>query len=224
MRSRIAAAGVMFALVTGFAGVGAIALAGTGVGEEAPLEAATPRATAPAFPTSEDHCYIENMLVHHEQALELSSLVLDAADVRERTRALADFIAVDQATEIDTMRAWQEAWGRAVSAGPPASSGHGAHGAAAVGEIPSGCGEHTHTQMGGMASPDQLSALSAAEGAAADRLFLELMIVHHEGALEMATRAVIDGSNAFVKSSGKHVLVEQEREIVAMSALLAELG
>jgi uncharacterized protein (DUF305 family) len=76
--------------------------------------------------------------------------------------------------------------------------------------------------MKGMASAEQLAALDAAEGAAADRMFLELMIAHHEGALEMAEGAVREGSNAYVRSSGKHVLVEQRREIAAMTALLAE--
>jgi uncharacterized protein (DUF305 family) len=74
-----------------------------------------------------------------------------------------------------------------------------------------------------MATPEQLAALDAAESLAAERLFLELMIVHHEGALDMATRAVTEASNAFVRTSGKHVLVEQAREIDAMTDLLASM-
>ena len=186
--------------------------------------AATPAASASQFPTIEDYCYIEGMGAHHEQALELSRLVLDADGVRERTRALAEFIAVDQSTEIETMHAWRDAWIRAIPSGGTAASAHTEHGGSVDG-IPTGCGSHAdHTVMKGMASPDQLAALAASDGAAADRLFLELMIVHHEGALEMATTAVTEGSNAFVRSSAKHVLVEQEREITAMTGLLAEAG
>ena len=193
----------------------------TSTPQAAPEAKATAAATA-AFPTLEDHCYIEGMIPHHEQALELSRLVLDADGVRERTRALAEFIVADQTAEIDTMRAWRDAWRRAAPArGADPGHGAGAHGSSAT--VVTGCGDHDHAEMKGMATPTQLAALEAAEGFEADRMFLELMIVHHEGALEMAERAVRHGSNAFVRTSGKHVLVEQEREVAAMSALLAEV-
>lgn len=232
MRNRIAALGVVLAASTGLAAAAVVTLGATtsvaSAPQAAPAEQTTDAATA-AYPTLEDHCYIEGMIPHHEQALELSRLVLDAGDVRERTRALAEFIVVDQAAEIDTMRAWQDAWRRAApapgagaghSAGHSAGQGAGAHGSSSA--VMTGCGDHDHVEMKGMATPAQLAALGAAEGDAADRMFLELMIVHHEGALEMAERAVRQGSNAFVRTSGKHVLVEQEREIAAMTALLAE--
>jgi uncharacterized protein (DUF305 family) len=179
--------------------------------------------TNPDYPSAVDHCYVEGMIPHHEQALELSRLVLAADDVRERTRALAEFIVIDQQTEIEAMAAWQDAWARAIPV-EGASSAHVGHHSSDVAGIPTGCGDHaaSHSTMAGMATPEQLAALAAADGAMADRLFLELMIVHHEGALEMATVAVTTGSNAFVRSSAKHVLVEQDREIAAMSSLLAE--
>lgn len=227
MRNRIAALGVVLALSTVVVGGTAVALGLTTPKDSAPQAAAsgamTDAATA-AYPTLEDHCYIEGMIPHHEQALELSGLVLGAVGVRERTRALAEFIVADQSAEIDTMRAWQTAWRGAIPAGS-AAGGHQGHGGAAAvaGAIPTGCGEHAHTQMKGMATAEQLAALDAADEAAADRMFLELMIAHHEGALEMAESAVREGSNAFVRTSGKHVLIEQEREIAAMTALLAEV-
>lgn len=229
MRSRSAGVGVVVAVTAGLAGLATVTLGlTTPVGTSAttaPLAAAAdaPDAASPTggYPTLVDHCYIEGMIPHHEQALELSRLVLDAGGVRDRTRALAEFIVVDQSTEIETMGSWQYAWARAMPA-DGASAGHtGRHDA--VEAIPTGCGDHAnHSAMKGMATPEQLAALAAAEGAEADRLFLELMIAHHEGALDMATVAVTDGSNAFVRSSGKHVLVEQEREISAMAGLLAE--
>lgn len=224
MRSRIAGLGVVLAVSTVIAGVSAVALGLTVSRESAPVAAPVAAAAdpaAPTYPTLEDHCYIEGMIPHHEQALELSRLVLDAPGVRDRTRALAEFIVVDQQTEIGTMRQWQDAWRLAIPEAS-AAAGHGGH-AASTGDIPTGCGGHAHSEMKGMATPEQLAALDAAEGAAADRLFLELMIVHHEGALEMATLAVTEGSNAYVRASGKHVLVEQEKEIAAMTTLLAEV-
>ncbi|GAA5089699.1 DUF305 domain-containing protein [Microbacterium yannicii] len=226
MRSRIAAFGVVLAMSTATVAAAAVGLSLTTGAESAPQAAAagarTDAATA-AYPTIEDHCYIEGMIPHHEQALELSSLVLGATGVRDRTRALAEFIVADQTAEIETMRAWQDAWRRAIPAGGP-SGGHEGHGGAqpAAGTVPTGCGDHPHTQMKGMASAEQLAALDAAEAGAADRMFLDLMIAHHEGALEMAESAVREGTNAYVRSSGKHVLVEQQREIAAMTTLLAE--
>jgi uncharacterized protein (DUF305 family) len=226
MRSRIAAFGVVLALSTAIVAAGAVGLSLTTSEESVPQAASagarTDAATA-AYPTVEDHCYIEGMIPHHEQALALSGLVLDASGVRERTRALAEFIVADQTAEIETMRAWQNAWRGAIPAGG-SSGGHDDHGGAqaAAGAVPTGCGDHPHTQMKGMASAEQLAALDAAEGGAAERLFLDLMIAHHEGALEMAESAVREGTNAYVRSSGKHVLVEQQREIAAMTALLAE--
>jgi uncharacterized protein (DUF305 family) len=226
MRHRLAGIGVVLAVSTGLLGAAAVTLGLTAPPPSAPQAAsaassATDAATA-AYPTALDHCYIEGMIPHHAQALELSGLVLGATGVPERTRALAEFIVADQSAEIETMRAWQEAWRQAVPAGGAAASqGHDVHGAAAATDaVPTGCGDHAHTGMKGMASPDQLAALDAAEGEVADRMFLELMIAHHEGAVEMATRAVTEGSNAFVRSSGKHVLVEQKSEIAAMTALL----
>lgn len=220
MRNRVAAVGVVLAAATGLAAATVVTLGMTTPATSAPQAASAGRATdavIQAYPTLEDHCYIEGMIPHHEQALELSRLVLEAGGVRERTRALAEFIVADQTTEIETMRAWQDAWRRAA----PSDAGHaGGHGAS--GPVVTGCGEHAHSEMKGMATPAQLTALDAAEGGAADRMFLELMIVHHEGALEMAERAVRQGSNAFVRTSGKHVLVEQEREVAAMTALLGE--
>lgn len=223
MRNRIAALGVVLAASTGLAAAAVVTLGATtsvaSAPQAAPDDRATDAATA-AFPTLEDHCYIAGMIPHHEQALELGRLLLDAGGVRERTRALAEFIVADQTAEIDTMRAWQDAWRRAAPAGGAGAGHGGVH--SAPGEVVTGCGDHDHVVMKGMATPAQLAALAAAEGEAADRAFLELMIVHHEGALEMAERAVRHGSNAFVRTSGKHVLVEQEREVAAMSALLTE--
>ncbi|MBW9092426.1 DUF305 domain-containing protein [Microbacterium jejuense] len=230
MRSRIARLGVVLALSTAALGVAVAALGLTTPPPSQPQASGVRMdAAAAGFPTAEDHCYIEGMIPHHEQALELSGLVLDAAGVRERTRALAEFIVADQTAEIETMRAWQSAWQQAVQSGTTAvghggahAGGHAEDAGAASPATPTACGDHPHAQMKGMASPAQVAALDAAEGAAADRMFLELMIAHHDGALEMAEAAVRGGSNAYVRTSAKHVLVEQAREITAMSALLAE--
>lgn len=218
---------VAAALCTGLGAVGVAALGVASPSTSAPVAAARDGiVSVTGYPSEGDYCYIEGMIPHHAQALELSELLLDSEGVRERTRALAEFILVDQQTEIEVMTEWRDAWMRALPADE--GTGHGAHGGHGVDTagIARGCGhdhDHDHAAMKGMATPEQLDALFAASGAAADELFLQLMIVHHEGALEMATTAVTSTSNAFIRSSGKHVLVEQDREVAAMTALLAEL-
>lgn len=211
-------------------GVAAVLLSAVTLGHVVPRSApaaaqasAAVGATQPAYPIEADYCYVDAMIPHHEQALALSEIVLAASGVSERTRALADFIVADQTAEIAQMRAWSDAWARALPDAAGGASGRGGHGAHAVtepGVIAQGCRHDGHAAMKGMATDAQLAAFRSLTGAAAERTFLELMIVHHEGALEMAETAVREGANAFVRSSAKHVLVEQEREVGAMTAIL----
>ena len=222
-RSRTAAVGAALASLTAAAIVGLSVL-----GLTPPLDGATvasARAAAVEFPTEVDYCYVEGMLPHHEQALEMSELVLTADGVSDRVRALAEFIALDQTREIEQMSAWRQAWADAVAESSGAtglgSHAHGASGEEVPADATSGCGHAVHTQMAGMATPEQLADLASASGDDAQRLFLRLMIVHHDGALVMAEKAVREGRNVFVRSSAKHVIVEQKREIDAMTALLA---
>ncbi len=181
-----------------------------------------------AAPQESDHCYVEGMLLHHAQALELSELVLAADGVAERVRTLAGFIVADQSAEMQTMTAWSAAWDSASAAAateeevPALTGSHAGHGESTPAPTTSGCTRDVHASMSGMATPEQLRHLADADGPVAQRMFLELMIVHHEGALTMAEDALVVGANAFVRSSAKHVLVEQEREIDAMTNLLAE--
>jgi uncharacterized protein (DUF305 family) len=224
MRStRVAGIGMIVAVGTLLA-TGASVLLGLTVPESAPVAAPATAGSGPraVYPVEADYCYIDGMIPHHDQALVLSAIVLQAQGVSDRTRALAEFIVADQTAEIAQMRSWTDAWARAVPEAQSEASGHAGHGAApAPGEIATGCGHAGHTAMRGMASEAQLEGFRAVAGAAAERRFLDLMIVHHEGALEMATTAVTEGSNAYVRSSAKHVLVEQAREVQTMRAILA---
>ena len=76
-----------------------------------------------------------------------------------------------------------------------------------------------HMDMGGMLSEEELAELSSAKGSTFDRLFLEGMIAHHEGALDMISM-IKNSSNAEVKKLYSNVLTSQSAEIEAMKALL----
>lgn len=133
---------------------------------------APPPVQAPAHVTQRpvhdaDVRFMQDMLVHHAQALEMTALIPERT-TNERIRLLARRIDRSQEDEMARMRSWLRVRGRA------APDGHAQHGA--------------HAGMPGMASPDELERLRAASGAAFDRLFLELMIRHHEGALTMVAQ------------------------------------
>ena len=108
---------------------------------------------------------MQGMIGHHAQALEMTAL-LPSRTAHEEMKLLAKRIEVSQTDEIKMMQRWLEARGLEV----PSVHAHHAAGA---------------TLMPGMLTPDEMSRLADAKGAAFDRLFLELMIKHHEGALIM---------------------------------------
>lgn len=217
---------------------------GAGVYSFTSVATATASTATPAedFPVDADYCYVDGMIPHHDQAILMSDIVVAKDDTSDRVRRLAEFITQDQTLEIEAMRAWQDAWVAAVEdlTGETVEAGH-QHGAALLPDadpiVATGCSDPAHVDpaadsvaavpatgahlMEGMATEEQLDELRAASGVDSDRIFLELMIVHHVGALEMAETAIREGANPFTVSSARHVLIEQDREVVAMQEMLA---
>ncbi|MBW4717552.1 DUF305 domain-containing protein [Saccharothrix obliqua] len=165
----------------------------------APGDVGTDRWVAP---NEADLKYVAGMIVHHEQALEMSALAPERAR-HETVRGLAARIHDTQGPEIGAMRQWRDQFARDAPA-------HGHRG-----QLP----EVAHAAMPGMASPDQLAALRAARGDDFDRLFLSLMIAHHEGALRMATELLSSGSDVRVEEMANDVVASQSDEIARMRAI-----
>ncbi|CAM3882012.1 DUF305 domain-containing protein [Kibdelosporangium persicum] len=138
--------------------------------------------------------YVRMMIEHHRQALEMAGLAPSRA-ARDDVKALAGRITDTQGPDIKAMETWL-----ARNKAPQ----HEMHGA-----------------MRGMATPEQLAALRAASGPAFDKMFLERMIAHHEGALEMAGDLLQTGSDVFVEEMAQDVIVAQQKEIGQMRAMLA---
>jgi len=158
----------------------------------APNETTAPaETTAAADFTGTDLIFAEMMIPHHEQAIEMSELALKLSQDPE-VLALAQEILDAQAPEIEQMKTWG-------SLNLEAHAGH---------------------TMMGMLTPAQMSALAAATGSAFDRLFLEGMIVHHEGAIQMA-QMVIQSPNAEARKLGEQIVVSQAAEIKLMQKMLA---
>ena len=151
--------------------------------------------------------FARGMIPHHEQAIEMSDIVLRRGASAE-VKPLAEAIKSAQAPEIERMRGWLKAWGEDEEAGAH-GGGHGGSGSSG--------GE-------GMMSDDEMRAFEKASGAAADRAFLEMMVRHHEGAIAMARTEVDKGAHAEAKALAQQIIDTQQAEIDRMRQLLAKAG
>lgn len=150
--------------------------------------------------------FMQGMIGHHAQAIEMTAL-LPTRTQREDMRLLARRIEVSQADEIGLMQRWLEVRGEAV----PSIHAHHAAGA---------------TLMPGMLSPEEMTRLANATGAAFDQLFLELMIKHHNGALVMVEELFSNagaGQETEIYTFASDVDADQRIEIERMGAMLVEL-
>ncbi len=155
--------------------------------------------------TAADVRFMQGMIGHHAQALEMTDL-LKTRTASEEMRILALRIAVSQADEIRMMRRWLEVRGQ------DAPAGHAMH-------------MHGATLMPGMLGPEEMARLAAATGRAFDRLFLELMITHHQGALTMVTALFATpgaGQESEIFAFASDVEADQAMEIDRMGAMLKE--
>jgi uncharacterized protein (DUF305 family) len=169
---------------------------------------------------SADAMFAQMMIPHHEQAVEMSDIMLAKDGLDPQITQLAEDIKAAQGPEIEKMTGWLQAWDEPVmmpseSAGTGGGEGHDMHGSESGG---SGMGS-----MEGMMSPDDLAALEAAQGDDAARMFLTQMIAHHEGAVAMAEEEAANGQNADAVALAEAVVADQSAEIEKMKDLLAGL-
>ena len=157
--------------------------------------------------TTADVQFMQHMIWHHAQALTMTSLV-DVRTSRADLRALAERIGVSQRDEIASMRQWL--LDRGQEAPDPSHAGH--------------AGAATHAGMPGMLREEEIARLAAARGAAFDRLFLESMIRHHEGAITMVKQlfsSPASGQDSQLFAFATDVEADQASEIARMRRLLA---
>lgn len=164
-----------------------------------------------------DVAFMQGMIMHHGQALEMAALVQG----RTNTRGIVDLAAridASQEDEIAFMQGWLRERGE--DAPSPMPTGHGGHGAHAGMDHSAHAG---HQSMPGMASAEQMARLAAASGAEFDRLFLQLMIAHHEGAVQMVADLLARSGSAYdpvLFRFVNDVTNEQQAEINRMTAML----
>lgn len=153
-----------------------------------------------------DTAFMQDMVVHHRQALDMTALVADRTG-NDDLPLLAERITVSQEDEIAQVETWLTERGEDVPA--------------AGGEMTAADHEH-HASMPGMATPEQLAQLEAARDAGFDRLFLELMIAHHEGAIVMVDQLYTAGGGLEPAADrfAREVEADQRIEIDRMQELL----
>lgn len=138
------------------------------------------------------------MIPHHQQALDMAALVPDRSTNPELL-ALAQEIAEAQAPEIAQMTQWL------ADHGVTDTMGHEGH------------------VMSGMLDPDEMAQLAASSGTEFDRLWIEGMIGHHEGAIEMADAMLAAGTDPQLRQLAQNIIAAQEREISEMNLMLDQL-
>ena len=196
---------------------GALALAGCSTGSSTPsASSSSPASSASSMPgmgpgmmsgsapaaatehNEADTMFAQGMIPHHEQAVEMSEMMLQKKDIPASVTDLAARIKAAQAPEIETMTGWLKTWNESATMG----AGH---------------------TMDGMMGAGDMKQLEAAQGTEAARLFLTQMVVHHQGAVMMAQTEMSQGKNADAIKLSQDIVTAQEAEIKEMQDLLATL-
>lgn len=172
-----------------------------------PTAGAPPPATSTASAhNAVDVAFAQQMIPHHRQAITMAGLA-PARTANTKVRDLASQIATDQNREIATLNSWLQTW-HAPSTENDASGG-------------SAMGGMDRAAMVGMMSNQQMSQLVKSSGPAFDRLFIQLMIAHDQGAVQMATTELSAGRNPDAMHLATSIQRNQNAQIATMRQLLA---
>ncbi|WP_396899297.1 DUF305 domain-containing protein [Mycolicibacterium sp.] len=170
-----------------------------------------------------DVMFAQHMIPHHQQAVEMSDMLLGKQGIDKRVTDLATQIKAAQGPEIEQMQGWLKQWGNPpmppMSSMPSGDMGHGnmgdmGHGATGGGDMPA---------MQGMMSDADMTALQNAQGVEAAKLFLTQMIAHHEGAITMAKDEIEKGQYPAAVQMAKAIVTTQQQEIDTMRNILGTL-
>jgi uncharacterized protein (DUF305 family) len=148
--------------------------------------------------------FAQDMIPHHAGAIEMAKLAQGRTS-NTKVLDLASRIEKAQDPEIKTMTEWLKSWG---ADGPTMSMPGMDHG----------------TSMPGMMTSAEMTSLQQAKDAAFDRMFLEMMIKHHQGAIDMANTELQQGKNADAKKLAQAIITAQQTEITEMQGLLKAGG
>jgi uncharacterized protein (DUF305 family) len=149
--------------------------------------------SAPATPAPNDAdvTFAQNMIPHHQQAIDMAKLV-DTHTERPELRQLASSIVTAQGQEITQLQGWLSSWGKPAT---PEGMGHGG------------------MEMPGTMSEADMNRLMDLNEADFDLAFVEMMAAHHQGAIDMAKTELEEGSLPEVKQFAQKVIDDQQKEV-----------
>ena len=197
---------------------GAAALLAT-LGYALGLRAALPET---AVPNAIDIGFAQSMRAHHDQAIVMTEILL--SDRSSKLAALASRMQTTQLIELGQMKGWLQLWDRPLL---PATDSMDWM---LLGENPPdealsryliAC-RNSPGGMPGLATVEELQRLRALRGEARDRLFLQLMLKHHQGGLPMAQFAAHNARTAAVRTMAAQMVAEQTQELATMTMLVRE--
>ena len=166
-------------------------------------DGASPSASAAAQFNDADVMFVQGMIPHHKQAVEMSSTLLKKSGISADTTTLAKQIQAAQQPEITTMESWLQTWSKTLD---------------------DGMGGMNHGGMGdGMATDAQMKAFDQTKGSAAEKMYLEMMTKHHQGAIMMAQSELKNGKSPDAIQLAKNIATSQQSELTTMKKLLAAL-
>jgi len=172
----------------------------SGLGHNSASPAASSSATPGGGFNEADVMFVQMMIPHHEQAVDMSDMALSKSGINPEVEALAKQIKAAQQPEIDMMNAWLETWGRV----PMPESAH-------------------HSSSDGTMTEEQMQELDEANSAEGQRLFLEGMIRHHQGAIKMAQADIAAGKKPEAITLAKNIAESQQAEVDTMTELLNKI-
>lgn len=169
-----------------------------------------------------DMMFARHMIPHHQQAIEMSDIILAKPGIDPRVVDMANQIKAAQGPEIAQMQGWLDQWGMPGMNGMPGNMPH--HGGMNHEPMMPGMdGMPGMAGMDGMVSPQDMQALKNAQGVEASRLFLTHMIAHHEGAITMSEDAIANAQYPETVALAESIVTNQKQEIETMKQILSSL-
>ena len=250
-RTRTVAIGVV--ALAAVAAIGACSKsATTEAGPPASTSTQISATTQAAAHNQADMDFAHRMIPHHQQAIEMSDIILGKQGIDPRVVDLAEQIKAAQGPEITTLQGWMSQWGMPMSgmpgmsgssmppmsgmpgmdhggmSGMPGMNGSGTPTSTTMpmpsgSMMPPGMDHGSMSGMDGMMSPAQMDALTTAQGVEASKLFLTGMIAHHQGALTMAQDEINNGQFPDAIAMARSILGSQQKEIDTMNQILSSL-
>jgi uncharacterized protein (DUF305 family) len=234
-------------LVVGAATLAALVTVGacgnTSTTQEAPsASVSAPSASATGAHNQADAMFTQHMIPHHQQAIEMSDMLLGKKGIDPRVMDLAKQIKAAQAPEIEQMQAWLTQWGMPTMPMMPGMDDMPGHsGMPSASATPSESGAPTHSMMpgmpgmsdipgvsgmpgmDGMMSEEDMAALQNAQGVEAAKLYLTQMVKHHQGAITMAQNEIKGGQYPDTVALARSIVTSQQQEIDTMNKILASM-